>query len=54
MSRRANYELLQAAQWFFLAFPVLFTLYVAAVALLNNPLHHDLMFFLVTFAATLG
>jgi hypothetical protein len=54
MSRRANYDLLQAIQWFFLAFPVLVTLYGAVVALLNNPIHRDLMFFLVTFAETLG
>ncbi len=54
MSRRANYDLLRVVQWLFLAFPVVCTLYITSIALLDSSLHHDLAFFFGTFAETLG
>ena len=54
MSRRANYESLRVIQWFFLAFPILFSLYVAGGILFSNTMRHDVMFFMTTFAEALG
>jgi hypothetical protein len=54
MSRRATYETLRVIQWFFLAIPILFSVYVAGIALFDNTIRHDVLFFLTTFVETLG